>query len=119
DATVQLPVGELMMGEQAGEIGTAGLGIAVDSARLLDDVSLHIGKGEFVGVVGPNGAGKSTLLRTIARLMNATSGTVAIEGAAATKLRARDVARTLAIVGQHAPDTHGFTALEVVLTGRY
>lgn len=108
-----------MTNGQAGEVGTAVLGVAAAGARLLDDVSIRIGKGEFVGIVGPNGAGKSTLLRVISRLMNATEGTVSIEGAPAGKLRARDIARTLAIVGQHAPDTHGFTALEVVLTGRY
>jgi branched-chain amino acid transport system ATP-binding protein len=36
------------------------------AVRVLHDVSLTIGAGEFVGVIGPNGAGKTTLLRTIA-----------------------------------------------------
>ena len=107
------------MSGRDGEIGTEELGVSVDGARLLSEVSLHVEKGEFVGVVGPNGAGKSTLLRAIARLVDATEGAVSIEGVPAAKLGPREIARRLAIVGQHAPATHGFTALEVVLTGRY
>jgi NitT/TauT family transport system ATP-binding protein len=42
----------------------------------LDDLSLTVGRGEFVSVVGPSGCGKSTLLRVIAGLTRATSGDV-------------------------------------------
>lgn len=103
----------------AGEIATTGLGFEIDGARLLADVSIHVGRGEFVGLIGPNGAGKSTLLRTLARLANATSGAITIEGDDSRKVSPREVARKLAFVAQHTPETHGFTALEIVLTGRY
>jgi glycine betaine/proline transport system ATP-binding protein len=44
------------------------------------DVSLDIRKGEMLVVMGLSGSGKSTLVRCLARLIDATSGTVAIEG---------------------------------------
>ena len=39
--------------------------------RVLDDVTLTIGAGEFVGLLGPNGAGKTTLMRAALGLMPA------------------------------------------------
>ena len=43
---------------------------------LLDDISLHIGDKERIGLVGKNGAGKSTILRMIVGQQNPTSGQI-------------------------------------------
>jgi len=48
--------------------------------KVLDDVSLSIGRGEFVSVIGPSGCGKSTLLKVVAGLIPADGGTVSIGG---------------------------------------
>lgn len=45
-----------------------------------DDVSFTAKEGEVVGLLGPNGAGKTTLLRVIAGIMDASSGSVTING---------------------------------------
>ncbi|MGM9775087.1 MAG: ABC-F family ATP-binding cassette domain-containing protein [Candidatus Egerieousia sp.] len=44
--------------------------------NLLDDISLHIGDNDKLGLVGKNGAGKSTLLKIIYGLQHPTSGSV-------------------------------------------
>ncbi|MBO1330093.1 ABC transporter ATP-binding protein [Streptomyces sp. VRA16 Mangrove soil] len=52
--------------------------------RVLHDVSLTVPGGQLLCVVGPSGCGKSTLLRTIAGLLPARAGTVAIDGTPVT-----------------------------------
>jgi putative ABC transport system ATP-binding protein len=46
----------------------------------LDDVSVTIGKGDFVSVVGPSGCGKSTLLLMLGGMLSPTSGQVLLAG---------------------------------------
>lgn len=48
--------------------------------KALTDISFEIKKGETVGLVGANGAGKSTLLQVICGTLNATEGSVAVDG---------------------------------------
>jgi len=47
----------------------------------LDDVSLSVGRNEFLCLLGPSGCGKSTLLNMIAGFDHPTSGTVSVGGA--------------------------------------
>ncbi|MDE2199048.1 MAG: ATP-binding cassette domain-containing protein [Rhodospirillales bacterium] len=51
-----------------------GVSVLYGKAQALEDVSIHVGEGEFVSIVGLNGAGKTTLF-------NAISGLVASSGA--------------------------------------
>jgi cell division transport system ATP-binding protein len=46
----------------------------------LDDITLHVGKGEFVFLTGPSGAGKTTLLKLLFCAERATSGQILVGG---------------------------------------
>ena len=50
---------------------------------VLDDISFHVNKSEFLSVVGPTGCGKTTFLNLLSKLMPSTKGDIYIDGEAA------------------------------------
>ena len=50
------------------------------SVRAVDDLTLHVGKGQLFGFIGPNGAGKTTTIRLLTGILQPTSGSVTIGG---------------------------------------
>jgi len=51
-----------------------------DSTLVLDDLSLSVGRGEFVAIVGPSGSGKSTLFNVVSGLIRPSAGRVLLDG---------------------------------------
>lgn len=85
--------------------------------RVLEDVDLKLGEGEFVAVAGPNGGGKTTLVRVLLGLERPSEGHALLFGEPAQRFSRRKTLGYLAqrsVAGGDAP----VTVREVVSAGR-
>ncbi|MGO1183762.1 MAG: ABC transporter ATP-binding protein [Micrococcaceae bacterium] len=57
-----------------------GYGEGATEKRIIEDLSLDVGNGEFVSIVGPSGVGKTTLLRGLSGLLKPKTGQVIVSG---------------------------------------
>lgn len=74
------------------------------NVHAVNDVSLHIEKGDIYGVIGFSGAGKSTLIRCINLLERPTSGDVIVAGQDLLKLNSaqlRECRKKIGMIFQH------------------
>ena len=72
-------------------------------APALDNVSIKIGRGEFVFIVGDSGSGKSTLIKLLLRELVATEGEVRVMGYDLNRIKHRNIPkfrRNLGVVFQ-------------------
>lgn len=65
---------------QTPALRVTGLGFRVGGVEILDDITLEVPGGHFLGIIGPNGAGKSTFLNLLSGVANPTSGTIKFDG---------------------------------------
>lgn len=95
------------------------LSVFHNSQPTLEDISLEIAVGSFVGILGPNGAGKSTLLKVILGLIRPDRGQVRIFGK--TPLQLRRHKHIIGYLPQRPLNNPHFpvSVLDVVLMGRY
>ena len=86
----------------------------------LEDISLDIRAGEFVGVIGPNGSGKTTLCRAVLGLIAPINGSVRIFDCSCDELRCHHRAQ-IGYLPQKGVVDRNFpvTVLETVMMGRY
>jgi len=101
------------------KLDVANLGFSIDRTRILEDVSLTIEQGTFVGLVGPNGCGKSTLLKNIYRVLRPDGGTIRLDGDDIRTVRSREFARRMSVMVQENTVEFDLTVLDMVMLGRY
>jgi putative ABC transport system ATP-binding protein len=86
--------------------------------KAVDDICLHVSKGEIVLVMGPSGAGKTTLLQVTGALLRPTSGSALINGENIAALPEKDLStarlRHFGFIFQSANLFASLTALQNV-----
>ncbi len=77
----------------------------------LDDVTLHVARGEVFGLLGPNGSGKTTMVRILSTILAPTSGSAVVNGYNVVE-QPDEVRRSIGLAGQFATVDENLTGLE-------
>jgi len=85
---------------------------------VINNVSLEVEQGDFLGIIGPNGGGKSTLLRLMSRALPLTEGRIILSGKNLKKISTKEIAKKIAFIPQLTLINFSFTVWEIVLMGR-
>ncbi len=80
---------------------------------VLNGIDLEVGRGESLVVIGGSGTGKSVMLKCILGLLQPDSGSIRVDGAETTKLRARDREKLLHKFGMLFQGAALFDSLKV------
>ncbi|MCL1918270.1 MAG: NHLP bacteriocin export ABC transporter permease/ATPase subunit [Peptococcaceae bacterium] len=82
------------------ELNNVTFSYSPDAPVVLDDVSLSINAGEYVGIVGPSGCGKSTLLRLLLGFETPTTGKIYFDNKDIESLDKRELRKKMGVVLQ-------------------
>lgn len=72
-----------------------------DGVAVLQNIDLDIAKASVTAIVGTSGSGKTTLLRTINRMIDATEGSIRIDGVDNRSMAGHDLRRRIGYVIQN------------------
>ena len=98
---------------------TARLAVGYGGKPLIENICLHVRRGEIMTLIGPNGGGKSTILKTLARQLTPMAGAVYLDKQALGQMAEKELAQRLAIVTTERIDPELMTCRDIVSTGRY
>lgn len=98
----EFDVDMVMPGTLTGEIEVNNVSFSYDenSGRILDNISLHIKSGEYIGIVGSSGSGKSTLLKLLLGFEKPNKGKIYYDGKDIDSLDKRELRKKFGVVLQ-------------------
>jgi len=104
-------------GKEKGMLSISHVTCGYGTKTVLNDISLEVQKGEFVGIIGPNGSGKTTLLKAVTRIIKPSAGSIYFEDRELYSLDYKEIAKKIAVVSQNLP-VMSMTVREFVLLAR-
>jgi iron complex transport system ATP-binding protein len=86
---------------------------------ILESLSLAVDKGQIVSILGPNGSGKSTLLKVLSGNIKPNRGAVYLDNKNLAQLKAKIIARQMAVLPQSPQAPNDLTVRDLVEYGRF
>lgn len=100
-------------------ISTDNMAVGYGGKALIENINLHVRRGEILTLIGPNGSGKSTILKSIMRQLSLIRGTVYLDGQAMARMPEGEIARRLSVLMTERIHPELMSCRDVVSTGRY
>lgn len=100
-------------------IYTENMTVGYGKIPLIEQIELHVRRGEIVTLIGPNGAGKSTILRSVIRQLGLLGGAVYLGGESMENMPEKQIARQMSVLMTERIHPELMTCRDVVGTGRY
>lgn len=101
------------------KLSVCGLNISIGQKSVLRDINVQFQSGAVTALLGPNGAGKSTLLKALCQEIKTPSSSIKLGDISLGDWPRAALAKSLAVLPQHASLTFPFTVSEVVSMGLY
>lgn len=95
------------------------LSLSYSPRPIFTKLNASLNQGQLVGLLGPNGCGKTTLIKLMAGLLKPDTGEVFFSGKNLKEYSRKSLAKNIAVLPQESSLEFPFSALEVVLMGRY
>lgn len=95
------------------------LNFSIENKKIVEDISIKVNQGQFIGVIGANGSGKSTLLKNIYRFLKYDSGNIKLKNIDLYSYSSKDLAKEMAVLAQKQNMNFDFSVKEIVEMGRY
>lgn len=118
-STVSRPVTADMSADESPVIELSDVSFSYGKATAVEDVSLTVDQGDFLGLIGPNGSGKTTLLLLMLGVKQPDAGSIQLFGKSPSKF---DEGHRIGYVSQRSTDrgeVMPITVRETVLMGRF
>jgi len=100
-------------------ISAASITCGYSGLPVIKELSLSVNEAGFIGVIGPNGSGKSTLVKALTGVLGLMEGEVKLMGKDISRMSARAIARSVAVIPQETSIFFSFTIEEIVSMGRH
>lgn len=100
-------------------INIQNISLKIESKKILSDLSFQIKENQFISILGPNGSGKTTLLKTLIGLIHPEFGSICIQDKNIQTIPAEEKSKLIAWVPEDTYVPFSYTALEIVLMGRF
>ncbi|MFA6384946.1 MAG: ABC transporter ATP-binding protein, partial [Candidatus Omnitrophota bacterium] len=117
-AGIHYPVKKGQEGIMGILLDITGVSAGYAKENVINNISLRVNQGDFLGLIGPNGSGKTTLLRLATRVLQPREGAITLDKKNIHAMPLKEFCRNVAFVAQDMGMSFSFTAMEIVLMGR-